>query len=178
MVQKTLNIHVKILTKPRPSRSVKKMIGAMKAVYDAANIDVKLVSNEVLNLDDHELATLNDLDIGTCTRNQPTEEQKDLAQFRNGVPEGEIVVYACHTLSDVAAGCAVHPDNKPMVAISAEHATLYTLAHEIGHLLGLEHTPTQGGNQLMTSGGTSGLVPVPVLSPSEINTMRNSRLLT
>src|SRR4030095_10668667 len=137
MTRLKLKIHVKILKKPRASRSVAKMMSAMNEIYNSANIDAELASKEVLILDDPGLAALNDLDVRSCSRNQPTDEQRDLAQFRNGVPDREIVIYVCHSLSDGHGGCAVHPHDKPMAAISATNAGLYTLAHEVGHLLGL-----------------------------------------
>ena len=178
MTKLKLKIHVKILRKPRASRSVEKMIKAMNDIYDAAKIDVELASKEVLNAKEPGLAALNDLDVGSCSWNDLTDEQRDLAQFRTGVPHREIVVYVCHSLSDAYGGCAVHPDGKPMAAISARNARLYTLAHEVGHLLGLEHATRDDQSLLMNASGSPNLKPVPVLTQSEIDKMRKSPFLT
>jgi hypothetical protein len=178
MTKLKLKIHVKILKKPRTSRSVEKMIKAMKEIYGPAKIDVKLASTEVLDLNDPRLAELSDLDVGSCSRDQLTDEQKQLAKFRNGVADREIVIYVCHSLSDAYGGCAVHPDSKPMAAISAKNARLYTLAHEVGHLLGLAHATVEDPSLLMNATGSPNLKPVPALTPSEIVQMRNSPFLT
>jgi len=81
-------------------------------------------------------------------------------------------------LSDAYGGCAVHPDGKPMAAISARNARLYTLAHEVGHLLGLEHATRDDQSLLMNASGSPNLKPVPVLTQSEIDKMRKSPFLT
>lgn len=178
---KKLRIHVRRLTDPQKPLTVKKMLQAMQQVYDAARIHVELETNETLT----HLPELNDLDIGglggthgpACVN--VTGEQKQLAGFRKNVPNGEIVIYICRSLTNTNAGCAAHPDGEPMAAISAVHADAYTMAHEIGHLLGLKHTTVQGKNRLMTDMGTGTLTsnPPPVLTSSEIKEMRKSPLL-
>jgi len=177
MNQKRLNLHIKILTRPKSPRTIKKMIKAMRQVYNSANIDVQLASTEVLNLNDPELAPLNVLDVGGCSGNA-TDEQRDIAQFRNGVPDREIVIYVCESLSEAFAGCAVLSDSsKPMAAISVENANYYTMAHEVGHLLGLEHPAVPNRDQLMDRIGHRELLPVRFLVQSEIDKMRNSPFL-
>src|SRR4030095_2821228 len=178
---RTLNIHIRILTDPQKPLTLRKMLRASREVYDAAGIDINLASNErVTNV--HEL---NDLDIGglggthepACVK--VTDEQNQLAGLRKDVPDGDIVIYICRSLTNANAGCATHPKDKPMAAISATHADPYTMAHEVGHLLGLGHTTVQGENRLMTDLGTATLTsdPPPVLTPSEIDKARKSKFL-
>ena len=178
---KKLHIHVKRLTDPQQPVTVKKMVNAMQQVYDAARIRVELETNEPLT----HVPELKDLDIGgfggtpgpACEK--VTAEQKQLAGFRKNVPDGEIVIYICRSLTNANAGCAAHPEDKPMAALSALHADIYTMAHEVGHLLGLPHTTVQGKNRLMTNMGTRTLTsnPPPVLIAAEINDMRKSPFL-
>jgi len=93
-----------------------------------------------------------------------------LSEFRNGVPGKEVVVYICRHLTNANSGCATHPETRPMAVITAT-APLYTLAHEIGHLLGLEHPKTKSPERLMNKGGTSSTAendPLPILDESKL----------
>jgi hypothetical protein len=180
--RKTMNVHIKILTQPEQP-TIGERFNAMNKVYNSAGIDVNLASTEVLQ----GVEDLNDLDIGGAggTNISPcsgtlTGEQDRLSEFRNGVPGKEVVVYICRHLTNANSGCAAHPESRPMAVITAT-APLYTLAHEIGHLLGLKHPGTKSPVRLMNKGGTSSTAendPLPILDESEIKKMRESTFLT
>jgi Metallo-peptidase family M12B Reprolysin-like len=79
-----------------------------------------------------------------CPMNDLSDEQEALFNLRAGVNPGEIVIYFVKATDGIMNGCAAHPRqpfylfNRPG-AIVTSVATPWTLAHEIGHILGLEH---------------------------------------
>lgn len=81
-----------------------------------------------------------------------------------------MIVYALHRDE---AGCAAHPPDKPGAIVSASFANEWTLAHQIGHVFGLDHV--EGVNRLMTRRSTSTIESaVPEIVESEIATMMHS----
>jgi hypothetical protein len=81
---------------------------------------------------------LQTVQIGECRRSQgPTRHQIELFDLRANVAPGDLVVYFVRTLTPDKTGCAVHPDGRPGAVIAARQATEWTLAREIGHVLGL-----------------------------------------
>ena len=83
-------------------------------------------------------------------------------------------------------GCAAHPAGRPG-AVVAQGASRWTLAHEVGHVLGLRHVddppppnpaaPPALLDRLMTGRGTAGITnPPPDLVATEVITMRAARL--
>jgi hypothetical protein len=126
---------------------------------------------------------LGDLNIGQCVRGDTTSEQELLFQQRNGVSNNEVVIYFVRTLVPPSNGCAAHPSGKPG-AVVARFATQWTMIHEIGHVLGLNHLDNENCNavgyqptRLMTGCGTGLIInPPPDLTDSEINTMIASNL--
>lgn len=180
--RRTVKVHIKILTEPADP-DLGQRFSAMSKVYDTAGIDVHHASTETLR----NVETLNDLDIGgfggsdmpACS-GTTTDDQNLLAEFRDNVPEGEIVVYICRSLTNANAGCATHPDGKPMAVITAT-SPLYTMAHEVAHVLGRQGHPKKlDGTRLMNSIGTSSTTendPLPTLTRNEIKKIRSSPLL-
>ena len=81
-------------------------------------------------------------------------------------------------------GCAAYPANFPGI-VAASYCSQWTLAHELGHTLGLPHLattcPKDGGptpTQLMTGCGTSLItVDPPSLGNGEVTTVKNSPLI-
>jgi len=178
--RKTLKIHVKILTEPE-GVTLRQMFSAMSKIYDTAGIDVVHASTQTLK----NVETLNDLDIGQdgtdtpACRDNPTEEQNALAAFRSEVPEGEIVVYICRSLTNGNVGCATHPKGIPMAVITAT-SPLYTMAHEVTHVLGRKgHFKKLDSTRLMNSAAIVDVedAPLPILTASEINKIRSSPFL-
>jgi hypothetical protein len=158
------------------------MFDNMRRLYGAAGFLVELASTEKLrstpNLDGNDA-----IDVGDCRRGTVTAEQALLFANRNNVRANELVVYFVRATSpDVLNGCAAHPPCKPG-AVVAEIASQWTLAHEVGHVLGLNHVggePCRNPNfvptQLMTDCGTGRLRGTPTLSNPEITTMDQSSL--
>jgi hypothetical protein len=163
-----VRLHVKCLT--APSRfSINQMVSNMRLVYATAQVGVKYVSFEVLNL-----PALNDLDVGGCTMGSVTAEQTQLFANRNFAGAKDIVVYFVRTTQPPYNGCAAHPASRPGAAI-ARGASAWTLAHEVGHVLTLVHV--NDNNRLMTGNGTDNITnPPPDLIGTESNKMIASSL--
>ncbi|MBW4491208.1 MAG: VCBS repeat-containing protein [Trichocoleus desertorum ATA4-8-CV12] len=165
--EQTLRLHLKVLT--NPNIAVNRMVAAMQQVYEAVGIRVHWVSTETLNL-----PALDDVEVGSCTLGSVTAEQTQLFANRNNAWGRDVVVYFVRSTVPVFNGCAAHPAGRPG-AVVAQIATVWTLAHEVGHVLGLNHV--SDNNRLMTGNGTSNITnPPPDLLSVEVNSMRASTL--
>lgn len=164
-----VRIHLKIAASPT-NFTVNQMVQGMRDVYAAQNILVRVSSTENLNLADP------DIEVGGCFTGQTTQEQRTLFNNRNNVGANEVAVYLVRTVTSNGAalnGCAAH-DGRPSCVV-ARAATQWTLAHEVGHVLGLPHV--NDNNRLMTGNGTGNITnPPPDLIESERQTMENSAL--
>lgn len=160
-----VRLHFKMLTAPTVSTNT--MLESMRTVYNASGIEVELASTENLNF-----PALNDLDVGACTMGTTTQEQNQLFGNRNNVGANDVAVYFVRSTVPPYNGCAAFPANEPSCAI-AQGATQWTMAHEVGHVLGLSHV--NDNNRLMTGNGTGNITnPPPDLISSEVNTMLSS----
>jgi hypothetical protein len=165
--EQTVRVHVKVLT--NPTISIERMFVAMQQVYESIGIRVHRVSTETLNL-----PTLNDVDVGGCTMGSVTDEQTQLFANRNNAWGSDVVVYFVRSTVPVYNGCAAYPTGRSG-AVVAQIASIWTMAHEIGHVLGLSHV--NDNNRLMTGNGTANITnPPPDLISTEVNTMGASTL--
>lgn len=161
--RKTVRLHIKCLTAPTRF-SINQMVSNMRLTYATAQVGVKYASFEVLNL-----PALNDLDVGACTVGSATAEQTSLFAHRNSAGANDVVAYFVRSTQPPYNGCASHPAGEPGAAI-ASGASAWTLAHEIGHVLGLSHV--NDNNRLMTGLGTDNITnPPPDIIASESATM-------
>jgi hypothetical protein len=187
-----IRLHLKVLT--TPTIPIATMIDNMRQLYRTAGLRVGAASVEKLNL-----PALNDLNIHcpglatTCCPfpcATPTLNPAHVSLFsnRNNVGPNEIVVYFVRSTLPGVNGCCAHPPGLPGV-VATSVASPWSLAHEVGHVLGLAHVgsdpcfncgnaddPTFAPTRLMTCCGTSLLTGVPTLAPPEIAVMNASPL--
>ena len=64
----------------------------------------------------------------------------------------DVVAYFVRSTQPPFNGCGAHPAGRPGAAV-ASGCSAWTLAHEIGHVLGLSHV--NDNNRLMTGNGTA-----------------------
>jgi hypothetical protein len=122
-----------------------------------------------------KFTNLNDVDVGNCTLGSVTQEQIDLFANRNNAGPNDGVVYFVRSTVPPFNGCASHPAGRPG-AVVASGATRWTLAHEVGHVMGLFHI-NDNNNRLMTGNGTSYITNPPSdLISQEVITMQKSNL--
>ncbi|MFF0292759.1 hypothetical protein ACFYSX_04050, partial [Kitasatospora sp. NPDC004622] len=154
----SVRIHAKIIAPP--SVPLDDSLARMVEVYATRGISVEVGSTETLNIPE-----LSDVEVGQCVMGQTSAEQNQLFSHRDNAGGAEAVVYFVRSTIPPYNGCAAHPDGVPAVVI-AQEATEWTMAHEVGHVLGLQHV--NDNHRLMTGNGTRNIInPPPELVPDE-----------
>lgn len=170
VLRERVRVHVKILENPT-SFTLNQQFAAMQEVYAIAGIRVDWATTENLSI-----PSLNDIDVGGCTMGSVTAEQTTLFGQRNFVGVNDVVVYYVRSTVPGYNGCAAHPAGRPGCVV-VRSASRWTLGHEFGHVLGLNHV--SDNNRLMTGNGTFNITnPPPDLTSTESSTMRTSALST
>ena len=170
---------MKVLINPT-TFTITQMLASMRQVYEPNGIRIDLISTENLNL-----PGLLDVNVGTCA-GTPTPAQNQLFNNRNNVGANDIVVYFVRSTVPPSNGCATSPSGRPG-AVVVQGASTWTMAHEVGHVLGLRHVddppppnpaaPPALLNRLMTGRGTFNINKTPPdLVGGELTTMRDSSL--
>lgn len=143
------------------------MLDAASRVFSAAGIRIQVRSTE--DMMGSRYAHLRLLYVGDCGL-RPTPAQVELfGQLTS--PPGEIAIYFVQATRPPLNGCATHPHDR-LGAVVARLATRWTLAHEIGHVLGLAHVDDTA--RLMTRNGTSQIKGLPRLDDGEIRQLRSA----
>jgi len=163
-------LHAKVLVPP--TIPVEDQVAAVNATFAPAGVAVTLGSVEFLNL-----PSLIDLDVGQCISGQFTGEQSSLFGNRIGAATRDVCAYWVGSLNGGGSllGCAAHPPGVWALAMRADRGSQYVLAHELGHVLGINHVRrdcVENALELMNP-CDSVASPPPDLSPREITTLRN-----
>ncbi len=109
-----------------------------------------------------------------------TDEQDELFENRNLVGEGDLVIYFVQATNPPNGGCATHPSGRPGAIVvqpptaTASGAAPFTLAHEVGHVLGLGHVDDRNRLMFESTGRITNLPPD--ISADEEETMLESDL--
>jgi len=163
----TVNLHVKVLG--APASSIDQMVANATMLFGEHGIQIVEASRETLVPEGSDLVRFLTLMVGDRD-DGPSADQADLFNLRGDAGERDIVAYFVRTLVPAAAGCAIHPPGKPGVVISSSMASQWTLAHQIGHVLGLDHVDDT--DALMTRRSTASLTNLPPdLSDAEVTAM-------
>ena len=161
-----VRIHFKLLVQPT-GFTLNEAMDSIREVYSSVGILAEQASVENLNLAD------TDIDAGSCTRGNTTQEQRNLFNNRNNVGADEVAVYIARTVTNSSGGalngCAANDGRASCIV--ARTATRWTTAHEVGHVLGLNHVSDT--NRLMFGSADRTNLP-PDLVESERQTMESS----
>jgi hypothetical protein len=129
---KRLSLHLKILFEP--DVSIDTMLTHARKVFDPIEVDVAVASRA-----DLDAPLLRVLKVkNSCDGRAVSAEQRELFGHRDGVGAEEIVIYFVRETDPPLNGCAQHPDGQPGTVVSSQ-GLRWTLAHELGHVLGLKH---------------------------------------
>lgn len=131
-----VRVHVKIVNQPTATFDpISTQLNNAATGFAQAEIGVDVITVERI-----QVTGMDTLDVGACSDFQPTTAQQNtLYGHRNNVQPGEIVLYIVKAIKqDGVDGCATHPAGRPG-AIVEYSSHPWALAHETGHVLGLEH---------------------------------------
>ena len=132
-----------------PDAKARAMTDAVEQLFANYQIELTHLGTELITVPEH----LEEIHTGDCVLQEHSSEQKQLFRNRNGLGDRDIAIYVVRRLRNnddgIIAGCAA-PRAKACVINAWED--VITLAHEIGHVLGLSHYGPK--TNLMYGGGT------------------------
>lgn len=169
MARNTVRIHTKALEEPETVR-IEAMLANARALLKLHHIDLVEVSRETFVGADDEIARFNTMAVN---EEAPTDDQTALFGFRGDAEPDDLVIYFVRTLVPAQAGCATHPPDRPGAIVATSLATEWTLAHQIGHVLGLEHVDAIGSLMTRRSAKTIEAT-VPELTDDQVATLMQS----
>lgn len=166
--EETVTLHFKNVVDPATfTIPINTMVDSMRQVFETAGIRAVVASTETLNL-----PALQDVSVNCSGVGFLDPEQDQLFANRNNAGPRDLCIYFVRSTLPMLNGCAAHPGGRPG-AIVCSVASPWTLAHEIGHVLGLGHVGSS--DRLMFGGGTWGITNPPAdLAQGEVRTMRGS----
>ncbi len=168
----TVRIHTKVLEEPESVR-IEAMLVNAQSLLRMHGIELVEESRETFTDTDDEITRFNALAVNETV---PTDDQCALFAFRGEAEPDEPVVYFVRTVVPAMNGCAAHPPDQPGVIIASSLANEWTLAHQIGHLLGLPHV--EDVDRLMTRRRTDNIEATPPeVTEAELASMLESPLL-
>jgi hypothetical protein len=172
-VNPALRLHLRILEKP--AVTVSTLVASCRSVFAQAGVTIDVASeDEILDLSQADQIKFTAVKVArSCSGTSVTSEQRDLFALASGLDARDIAVFMVDSTDRAVDGCAQHPSSRPG-ALVTRFCSKWTLAHELGHLLGLPHVPGPKTRLMFNAGAVAGL---PVLVESEIATILRSRLL-
>ncbi|MBU2569638.1 MAG: hypothetical protein KJ725_06275 [Gammaproteobacteria bacterium] len=190
-----LPLHIRRLVEPT-AHTIEQMVGALNDVFEQSGIRVnaEVASNEALNLPELEtidypgkvcpelidrIETVSGSHSGgLCLLDESSEEQDQLYRKREGVPNNEICIYIITEINDPCVEGVIGRAliNGPSVMVEAD-AFLFTLAHEVGHTLGLGHQSPPVSGALMNKELEENPSDTPTFQENERGTILSSRFL-
>lgn len=150
--------------------------GAQK-VFDQYDIGVNFRSGRSVLLSKADRLKYMRVDTSCKIAN---DEWNDLQKLLHDVPSNDICVFFVGQLWDTAEkpgdemflGCGAYRPGAPACAV-ASNGSLYDMAHEVGHVLGLAHDSTNGNLMHPTQ---ASYPKTPVLTKAQIATVEKSKL--
>lgn len=171
-----ISLHLKSLGTPRVPEFT--ALRNAQATYGQYGIYIHFASGESLpdGVDTQsQCLSLDNVDVGSCTmRQQMTGQQAALFSHGQSAGTFDILCYWVNRVQSGGsrlAGCASHPGGRPACVVSALGSP-WTLAHEVGHVLGLRHTT--GATMLMSTPTASISANPPRISAVDLVTVKRS----
>ncbi|HET7697797.1 MAG TPA: hypothetical protein VFK57_18940 [Vicinamibacterales bacterium] len=166
---RTIRLHLKVFEEPALA-TIEQMLVNAKALFALHHIDVVEMSRETMAAESPDFSRFQTLAIDAGV---PTDAQTDLFNLRGDAEPDDIVIYFVRTLVPAQAGCPVHPPDRPGAIVCASLAGEWTLAHQLGHVLGLSHV--NDDDRLMTARSTASIeAGIPAIVEDEVATMMAS----
>lgn len=176
-----LKLHVKVLSPPAHA-DVDDMLGRAREVFAASGLDLIELSRETVS-PGTDLDRFQTLFVGDGADDEPTPELVDLhatlrdaRDFGVGADPAEAVIAFVDTLVPAQRGCARHPLEQPGAVVSAALATPWTLAYEIGRILGLGASIAPGDLTFRSTAAIDDEAP-PTLSDDNVESLLSSPLV-
>ena len=173
-----VKLHLKSLGTPRVSEFT--ALRNAQATFGQYGIYIEFLSGQSLPAGvelNNQCLSLQNVDVGSCVMPQFMTGDQDMLfsrGSRQGVGPNDILCYwvdRVESRGSQLAGCASHPTSQPACVVSALGSP-WTLAHEVGHVLGLRHT--NGSTMLMSTPTASITANPPSISAADLITVKSS----